>query len=65
MPKRKHPFTVWIEAPLQVQAFDADSARKKVERSLKGVSYRGGFGTDVELGDGVISYDAEPVKTDS
>lgn len=50
MPKRKHPFTVEIEARLTVDAFDADSARKKVERLLGG---RGRIGEDV-YADGVV-----------
>ncbi len=34
MPKRKRSFEVLIEAKLSVQAFDRESARRKVERAL-------------------------------
>jgi hypothetical protein len=34
MPKRKRSFEVLIEAKLSVQAFDLESARRKVERAL-------------------------------
>jgi hypothetical protein len=34
MPKQKRTFEIEIEAKLTVDAFDEDSARKKVERAL-------------------------------
>lgn len=37
MPKQKRSFVVPIEAELTVEAFDAASAQKKVERALRKV----------------------------
>ncbi len=35
MPKQKHTFDVLVEAKLRIQASDAESARRKAERSLR------------------------------
>lgn len=37
MPKQKRSFVVPIEAELTVEAFDASSAQKKVEKALRRV----------------------------
>ncbi len=58
MPKRKRTFEVLIEAKLSVQAFDKESARRKVERSLaKGRM----VDADVTATGDVWIYDASPV----
>ena len=57
MPKQKHPFEVEIEAKLTVQAFDEDSARKKVEKAF---SSGRSLGADVHAGDGVWTYAVRP-----
>lgn len=44
MPKQKRSFVVEIEAKLTVQAFDEDSARKKIEKAFAGGR---SIGTDV------------------
>lgn len=57
MPRQKRPFVVEIEAKLTVQAFDEDSARKKVEKAFA----RGRvLGVDVEAGAGVWTYAVVP-----
>jgi len=57
MPKQKQPFVVEIEAKLTVQAFDEDSARKKVEKAFA----RGRvLAVDVEAGAGVWTYAVVP-----
>ena len=58
MPKRKRSFEVLIEAKLSVQAFDKESARRKVERAL---SKGRVVDTDVTATGDVWVYDASPV----
>ena len=53
MPKQKRQFVVEIEAKLTVQAFDEDSARKKVEKALASGRV---LGVDVKAGPGVWTY---------
>ena len=53
MPKQKRPFVVEIEAKLTVQAFDEDSARKKVEKAF---ATGRPLGLDVSAGPGVWTY---------
>ena len=57
MPKHKRPFVVEIEAKLPVQAFDEDSARKKVEKAFATGRV---LGVDVEAGAGVWTYAVVP-----
>ena len=53
MPKQKRSFVVEIEAKLIVQAFDEDSARRKVEKAF--TSGRP-LGVDVDAGAAVWTY---------
>ena len=62
MPKQKRPFVVEIEAKVTVNAFDEDSARKKVEKAF--VSGRG-LGVDVIAGAGVWTYVVVPQEVTS
>lgn len=62
MPKQKRPFVVEIEAKLAVQAFDEDSARKKVEKAF--TSGRS-LGTDVHAGKAVWTYAVIPAVNSS
>lgn len=55
MPKQKRSFVVPIEAELTVEAFDAASAKKKVERALRKVHT---LEADVASPDRVWIYDA-------
>ena len=57
MPKHKRPFVVEIEAKLTVQAFDEDSARKKVEKVFATGRV---LGVDVEAGAGMWTYAVVP-----
>lgn len=50
MPKQKRSFVVEIEAKLTVEAFDEDSARKKVEKAF---ATGRPLGVDVSAGAGV------------
>jgi hypothetical protein len=61
MPKQKRPFLVEIEAKLIVQAFDEDSARKKVEKAFAG---RRSIGTDVTA-DAIWTYEVIPSVTNT
>ena len=53
MPKQKRPFDVEIEAKLTVQAFDEESARRKVEKAFASGRV---LGVDVKAGAGVWTY---------
>lgn len=55
MPKQKRSFVVPIEAELTVEAFDAASAQKKVERVLRKVHT---LEADVASSDRIWIYDA-------
>lgn len=55
MPKQKRSFVVPIEAELTVEAFDAASAQKKVERALRKVHT---LEADVASTDRVWVYEA-------
>ncbi len=58
VPKRKRPFEVLVEAKLTVDAFDAESAQRKAERSLP----RGRrLDPDVVASGDVWSYEAVPL----
>ena len=59
MPKQKRPFVVEIEAKLTVQAFDEDSARKKVEKAF---APGRALGIDVIAGTGVWTYVVVPLQ---
>lgn len=61
MPKQKRPFVVEIEAKLVVQAFDEDSARKKVEKAFAG---RRPIGIDVAA-DAIWTYTVIPSVTNT
>lgn len=61
MPKQKRSFLVEIEAKLTVQAFDEDSARKKVEKAFAG---RRSIGTDVTA-DAIWTYTVVPSGNES
>ena len=62
MPKHKRPFVVEIEAKVTVNAFDEDSARRKVEKEF--VSGRA-LGVDVIAGAGVWTYVVVPQEVRS
>jgi hypothetical protein len=55
MPKQKRSFVVPIEAELTVEAFDAASAKKKVDRALRKVHT---LESDVTSSDRVWIYEA-------
>lgn len=60
MPKQKRSFVVPIEAELSVEAFDAASAKKKVERAFRKVHT---LEADILATDRVWVY--EPTSADS
>jgi len=55
MPKQKRSFVVPIEAELTVEAFDAASAQKKVERTLRKIHT---LEADVATSERIWIYDA-------
>ncbi|HEX4979593.1 MAG TPA: hypothetical protein VFV35_05965 [Acidimicrobiales bacterium] len=59
MAKTKKTFRVEVEAKLDVDAFDEDSAKKKVEKLLGSVR---SLGADVTATGDVWTYDAPLVK---
>jgi hypothetical protein len=61
MPKQKRTFAVEIEARLTVEAFDEDSARKKVERAMASGKT---WGPDVETTDSLWTYAVTPSVTE-
>jgi len=61
MPKQKRSFIVPIEVELTVEAFDAASAKKKVERALRKVHTLDG---DVSSPDKVWIYEATNPEPD-
>lgn len=55
MPKQKRSFVVPVEAEFTVEAFDAASAQKKLERALRRVHT---LEADVSASDRIWMYDA-------
>jgi hypothetical protein len=59
MPKTKKTYRVEIEAKLDVEAFDADSAKKKVEKLL---GTQRGLGADVKTTGDIWTYAAPLIR---